>query len=71
MHPVDSDEFLRDGVGYLVVVLRGAGDAADHLAGAYPSEELVDALTRETPPVGPHADLHGGMAEVAVVHSTV
>jgi hypothetical protein len=63
VHPVDGDELLRDGVGDPEMVLGRAGDPADHLAAAHPSEELVDPLARDAPPVGPHANLQGGVAE--------
>jgi hypothetical protein len=63
VHPVDGDELFRDGVGNPEMVPGRAGDTADHFAAADPSEEPVDPLARHAPPLGPHADLQGGMAE--------
>src|SRR5215218_9715981 len=65
MHPVDSDELFRYGVGHLEMVLRRARDAAVHLLTPNDtSEKRIDSpLAGQPPPVGSHGSLQGRMTE--------
>ena len=63
MHPVDDREFLGQRVRDAEMILRRAGDPADHLAAADPAEKLVNPLPGEAPPVRAHASDGRGVGD--------